>query len=108
MGIVVAFLRITLELIKDNLNPDGVLFYLGDMNFLSFGAWFFLFCLIFMVTVSLLTKAPDQEQIVNLTFGTITEEEKNKNKSSYTWVDVTVSIIIVLIVIGIMVFFNGK
>lgn len=108
MGIVVAFLRITLELIKDNLDPDGVLFYLGDMNFLSFGAWFFLFCLIFMVTVSLLTKAPDQEQIVNLTFGTITEEEKNKNKSSYTWVDVTVSNIIVLIVIGIMVFFNGK
>ena len=108
MGIVVAFFRITLELVKGSLDPDGILFYLGDMNFLSFGAWFFLFCLIFMVVVSLLTKAPDQEQIVNLTFGTITEEEKNKNKSSYNWVDVTVSIIIILIVIGIMIFFNGK
>lgn len=108
MGIVVAFIRISLELVKGSLDPDGILFYLGDMNFLSFGAWFFLFCLIFMVVVSLLTKAPDQEQIVNLTFGTITEEEKNKNKSSYTWVDVTISIIIVLIVIGIMIFFNGR
>ena len=108
MGIVVAFIRISLELVKGSLDPDGILFYLGDMNFLSFGAWFFLFCLIFMVVVSLLTKAPDQEQIVNLTFGTITEEEKNKNKSSYNWVDVTVSIIIILIVIGIMIFFNGK
>ena len=108
MGIVVAFIRISLELVKGSLDPDGILFYLGDMNFLSFGAWFFLFCLIFMVVVSLLTKAPDQEQIVNLTFGTITEEEKNKNKSSYNWVDVMVSIIIILIVIGIMIFFNGK
>jgi SSS family solute:Na+ symporter len=108
MGIVVAFLRITLELVKHNLDADGVLFYLGDMNFLTFGAWFFLFCLIFLVVVSLLTKAPDKEQIVNLTFGTITEEEKKRNKSSYNWVDVTVSIIIILIVIGIMIFFNGK
>ncbi|TLP77064.1 sodium:solute symporter [Maribacter sp. ACAM166] len=108
MGIVVAFFRITLELIKGSLDSDGILFYLGDMNFLSFGAWFFLFCLIFMVVVSLMTKPPDAEQIVNLTFGTITEEEKTKNKSSYTWVDVTVSIIIILIVIGIMIFFNGR
>ncbi|WP_339651950.1 sodium:solute symporter [uncultured Maribacter sp.] len=108
MGIVVAFLRIALELVKNNLDSDSLLYFLGDMNFLTFGAWFFLFCLIFMVVVSLMTEVPDKEQIVNLTFGTITEEEKNKNKSSYNWVDVTVSIIIVLIVIGIMIFFNGK
>lgn len=108
MGILVAFFRIALELLKDNFDSDGILYYLGDMNFLTFGAWFFLFCLIFMVVVSLLTKSPDNEQIVNLTFGTITEEEKNKNKNSYNWIDIAVSIFIVLIVIGIMVFFNGK
>ena len=61
-----------------------------------------------MVVVSLLTEVPDKNQIANLTFGTISEEEKIKNKSSYNWVDVSVSISIVLIVIGIMVFFNGK
>lgn len=108
MGILVAFFRIALELLKDNFDSDGILYYLGDMNFLTFGAWFFLFCLIFMVVVSLLTKSPDKEQIVNLTFGTITEEEKNKNKNSYNWIDITVSIFIVFIVISIMVFFNGK
>lgn len=108
MGIIVAFFRIALELLKENFDSDGVLYYLGDMNFLTFGAWFFLFCLIFMVGVSLLTEVPDKNQIANLTFGTISEEEKIKNKSSYNWVDVSVSIGIVLIVIGIMVFFNGK
>jgi SSS family solute:Na+ symporter len=108
MGIVVATLRITLELIKGNLDPNGFLFYLGDMNFLTFGAWFFLFCIIFIVVVSLATPAPSKEKIVNLTFGTITEEEKLKNKNSYNWVDISISIVIVLIVIGVMVFFNGK
>lgn len=108
MGIIVAFFRISLELIKGSLDPDGFLFKLGDMNFLSFGAWFFLFCLLFLVVVSLLTKAPDKEKVVNLTFGTITEEEKKNNKNSYNWVDIAISILVVLIVIGVMIFFNGK
>lgn len=108
MGIIVAFIRIVLELIKDNLDPDGFLFKMGDMNFLSFGAWFFLFCLIFLTVVSLLTKAPDKEKIVNLTFGTITDEEKQKNKNSYNWVDITISIVILIIVAGVMLFFNGS
>ena len=108
MGIVVAFFRIALELIKGNLDPDGFLYHLGAMNFLSFGAWFFLFCLIFLVVVSLLTKAPDREQIVNLTFGTITEEEKKNNKASYSWVDIAISILVIIIVIAVMIFFNGS
>jgi SSS family solute:Na+ symporter len=108
MGIVVAFTRIVLELIKDDLDPDGFLFKMGDMNFLSFGAWFFLFCLIFLTVVSLLTKAPDKEKIVNLTFGTVTDEEKQNNKNSYNWVDITISIVIIIIVAWVMLFFNGK
>ena len=108
MGIVVGFLRIVLELTKEHLHPDGILFYLGDVNFLSFGAGFFIFCLIFMIVVSWLTQAPDAEKIVNLTFGTITEEEKQNNKSSYNWVDVSISLIIIVIVAGVMLFFNGK
>ena len=108
MGIVVAFLRILLELVKGTLDPEGFLFKMGDMNFLSFGAWFFLFCLIFLTVVSLLTKAPDKEQIVNLTFGTITAEEKQKNKNSYSWVDITISIVIIIIVAGVMLFFTGS
>ncbi|MGB6151177.1 MAG: sodium:solute symporter [Pricia sp.] len=108
MGITVAFLRIVLELTKEKFDPDGFLFKMGDMNFLSFGAWFFLFCLLFLVVVSLLTKAPDKERIVNLTFGTITDEEKENNKNSYSWVDIAISILIIAIVIAMMVFFNGS
>jgi len=108
VGFIVGAFRIVLELKKDSLDPNGLLFKLGDMNFLTFGAWFFLFCIILTVVVSLLTKAPTEEKVKNLTFGTITEEEKIKNKNSYTWVDITVSVLVVVIVIGVMIFFNGN
>lgn len=108
VGFIVGAIRIVLELTKDSLDPNGLMFKLGDMNFLSFGAWFFLFCIILTIVVSLLTKAPTEEKVENLTFGTISEEEKVRNKSSYNWVDITVSILVVAIVVAVMIFFNGK
>lgn len=107
VGLMVGAIRIFLEIIKDSLNKDGILFYLGDMNFLSFGAWFFLFCIILLIIVSLLTKEPSEEKTLNLTFSTITDEEKKNNKSSYNWKDILITIIVLLIVAAIMIFFNG-
>lgn len=108
VGFVVGALRIILELVKGSLDPNGFWFKLGDMNFLTFGAWFFLFCIVLTIGVSLLTKAPTEEKVRNLAFGAVSEEEKIKNKNSYNWVDVAISILVIVIVIGVMIFFNGK
>ncbi len=107
LGLIIGGLRIFLEIIKGSLDPDGFLYLMGDMNFLSFGAWFFLFCIILIVVVSLLTPAPSDEKIENLTFQTISEEEKRNNKTSYNWKDILVSILILIVVAAIMIFFNG-
>lgn len=107
-GFLVGALRLILELSIDSLDPNGFFFKMADMNFLTFGAWFFLFCVILTIVVSFATEAPDAEKVKNLTFGTVTDEEKTKNKNSYGTVDIIVSVIIVAIVIGIMIFFNGK
>src|SRR5690606_17212930 len=108
VGFGVGALRIVLELSKDSLDPNGVLYLLGSMNFLTFAAWFFLFCIALIITVSLLTPAPSAEKVANLTLSTISEEEKRNNKASYNWKDVVISVVILAIVISIMVFFNGK
>ena len=108
VGLIVGAIRIILELVKDSFSTDSILYKFGDMNFLSFASWFFLFCMILIVVVSLVTGKPAKEKTDNLTFGTISEEEKSKNKSSYNWVDVAVSLLIVAVVVAVMIFFNGE
>lgn len=75
-GFVVGAIRITLELVKDSLTPGSLLHTLGDMNFLTFGAFFFLACIAVTVIVSLLTEPATKEQLEGLTFGTLTPEQK--------------------------------
>ena len=108
VGLIVGAVRIILELVKDSFSTDSILYKFGDMNFLSFASWFFLFCIILIVVVSLVTGKPAKEKTDNLTFSTISEEEKSKNKSSYNWVDVAVSLLIVAVVVAVMIFFNGE
>ena len=107
-GLVVGALRIVLEIKKESFDPEGFLYMLGGSNFLSFGAWFFLFCIVLIVVVSLLTPAPAKEKTDNLTYQTISEEEKRNNKTSYNWKDIVVSVVILLIVAAVMIFFNGE
>ncbi len=108
VGFVIGALRIILELVKDTLDPGSFWFLLGDMNFLSFASWFFLFCIILILVVSYATAAPAPEKVMNLTYGTISEEERKKNKNSYNWKDIAISIIILAIVAYVMVWFNGR
>ncbi|TRZ45902.1 sodium:solute symporter [Robertkochia solimangrovi] len=107
-GFIVAAFRIVLELVKGSLDPDGILYKIGDVNFLTFSAWFFLFCILLVIIVSLMSPAPPAIKTDNLTFGTISEEEKSKSKTSYNWKDILVSILILIIVGWVMLFFNGK
>ncbi|HMS68210.1 MAG TPA: sodium:solute symporter [Saprospiraceae bacterium] len=107
-GFLIGAMRIVLELMRPTLDPDGILYALGSMNFLTFGAWFFLFCIILAVVVSLATPAPSETQIANLTFSTLSNEEKAKNKTSYNWIDIAISVLVVAIVIGVMITFSGS
>ena len=71
-GFVLGMGRIALELQKDQL--DGILYTFATINFLNFAAILFLVCSAILVIVSLLTKAPDEEQIRGLTFATVGEK----------------------------------
>ena len=107
-GLIAAAVRIVLELIKNSLDPNGALYYLGAMNFLSFSAWFFLLCVLLLIGVSLLSDKPEEARLKNLTYSTITAEAKAESKATYNWKDVVVSIVILSIVISVMILFNGK
>lgn len=107
-GLIIGFLRIFLEIISDSFAPGSILHTIGTVNYLTFGAWFFLFCILTILGVSLATAKPTEAQVKNLTFQTISEEEKQISRSTYNWKDITISVIVVIIVVYVMVWFNGK
>jgi len=106
-GFVIGTARIILELSKDSLAEGSLLHNLATMNFLTFGAYFFLVSIFILVGVSLATPAQSEEEVRGLTFGTLTEEQKAANKNSYNWIDVVTSLIIVGVVIYVMTTFTG-
>ncbi|MEZ5041586.1 MAG: sodium:solute symporter [Saprospiraceae bacterium] len=107
-GLIIGAIRIILELNKDSLSPGSMLHTLGDMNFLSFAAWFFLFSIIVTIAVSLITEAPALDKLKGLTYRTLTAEQKAANKNSYTIWDIVFSLVVIGIVASIMIYFNGK
>lgn len=78
-GLTVAAVRLTLELSRHSLDPDGWLYAFGSMNFLTFAAWFFLFSVTVCVVASLLTPAPSAAQVQGLTFGS---RPTNRNRTT--------------------------
>jgi len=106
-GLIIAAIRLVLELSKNSLPEGGFLYTIGDMNFLVFASWMFLFSVAIAVGVSLATPAQSEEQIKGLSFDTLSDEDKLLNKSSYNIWDVVASLVVLTIVVFIMISFNN-
>lgn len=107
MGLIIAFLRLALELARDAFPEDSLLYFFGDLNFLTFAAWFFLFSVLLCIVVSLATPAPSAQQLAGLTYGSLTEEQKRQNRSSYNVWDIAFSLLVIGIVVFVMISFTG-
>lgn len=107
VGMMAAFIRIGLELVIDSFEPGTMLHTLGSANFLSFAAWFFLFCVILCLITSWLTPAPQDAQIQGLTFGTLSAEQRLANRNSYNFWDIAFSLLVIGLVAYVMISFTG-
>ncbi|MCB0600576.1 MAG: sodium:solute symporter [Saprospiraceae bacterium] len=106
-GLIIGVIRISLELSKNHFEPGSILHTLGNMNFLTFAAWFFLVSILITIVVSLLSEVPSYEKLRGLTFGTLTKEQREENRKSYHLGDVIASVVVVGIVVFVMSSFNG-
>jgi SSS family solute:Na+ symporter len=106
VGIVVAAFRITAELMTDP-SDVGVIASFARINFAHLCVFLFLFYVVILVAVSLLTPAPSEESIRGLTFGTLTVEQKASAKNTYTMLDIVASLILIVVIIGILAYFTG-
>lgn len=99
-GLVIGLTRLGAKIYYSNVadaadNFFKYLFY--DLNWLFFCGWMFLFCIVVIIVVSLCTKAPSEEKIRGLVFGTATEAQKQETKASWNKWDIIHTAIILAI-----------
>ncbi len=104
VGFGIGLVKLTLELFQNNLS--GVLHDFATINFLYFCIYLFLFSIVVMVVVSLLTKKPDDEHIMGLTFATTVAADKAASRASWNKWDVILSLIVVAIVVTVFMYFS--
>uniref|UniRef100_S0DFK0 Putative sodium-solute symporter n=1 Tax=termite gut metagenome TaxID=433724 RepID=S0DFK0_9ZZZZ len=107
-GMVIGLTRLGAKVFYSNMPEVGggvfkYLFY--DMNWLFFCGWMFLFCIIVVIVVSLVTKAPGAEKIRGLVFGTATAEQKAETRTSWNRWDIVHTVIILAITAAFYVYF---
>lgn len=99
-GLVIGLTRLGAKIYYSNVadaadNLFKYLFY--DLNWLFFCGWMLLFCIVVIIVVSLCTKAPSEEKIRGLVFGTATEAQKQETKASWNKWDIIHTAIILAI-----------
>jgi len=104
VGFITGLLKLTLEMFKDNFS--GIVYQFATINFLYFCILLFLFSMVLMVIVSLLTEKPPEQQIRGLTFATTVAQDKAASRASWNAKDVVLSLIVVAIIISIFMYFS--
>lgn len=107
-GMVIGLTRLGAKVYYSNVAEasDSVfksLFY--DMNWLFFCGWMLLVCCIIVVVVSLCTKAPSEEKIKGLVFGTATPEQIENTRKSWNKWDIIHTAIILGITVAFYIYF---
>ena len=103
-GFSAGMFRLGLEINKANLS--GFLYDFADLNFLYFAIFSFLACIALMITVSLITPAPDLNRISGLTYATTSKNDLKESKNSWESFDLINSVIIILILALILIYFS--
>ena len=110
-GLVIGITRLCAKIYYGNAAaiPDGdhswfqYIFY--DCNWLFFCGWMLVFCMAVVVVVSLCTKAPSDEKIKGLVFGTSTAEQRLETRRSWNAWDIINTLIIIGITVAFYIYF---
>jgi SSS family solute:Na+ symporter len=105
-GFILGMAKLTLQLLQDSLPSGGLLHQFATMNFLYFCIYLFLFSIVILVVVSMLTPAPTAEKVEGLTFSTTVAEDKAASRASWGTMDVVLSLIVLAIIISIFAYFS--
>ncbi len=108
IGFLLGMLKITLQALANGgaLDPQGVLYAFGQINFLYYSGWLFLASVIIVVVASLTAPPPTAAQLSGLTFSSITPEQAAENRASWGATEVVATVGVLALVLGIYLYFS--
>ncbi|MBS1826872.1 MAG: sodium:solute symporter [Acidobacteria bacterium] len=111
-GLIVGFIlgmgKLTIQTLAKSgtLAADGMLKAIGDYNGYYFSGVLFVFSMIFVVIVSMLTPAPSEAKVLGLTYASTTPEQRAENRASWGLPDVAGTIVVLGLVLIIYTYFT--
>jgi len=110
IGFIVGMVKLTIQAMTGGddpviTNPDWLVF-VGEYNFLYATGWLLLLSIIVVVGVSLLTPPPNPDQIVGLTYATVTAEHKKENRESWGLIEILLTVAVLGLVLGLYLYFS--
>jgi len=108
IGFIVGMAKLTIQGLAGagKFTEGSVLHYIGNYNFLYASGWLLFISVFVIVTVSLLTKAPLAEKIINLTYSTATDQQRKENRQSWNRWDVLATLGVLGLVLAMYLYFS--
>ncbi len=103
-GFVIGMTRIFLEINKESLS--GILYTFANMNFLYFCIIFFIFSIVLLIVVSLLTEKPSDAQLNGLTYSTTMPADKAASRATWSTSDLILSLFVVVFIVAVFIYFS--
>lgn len=108
IGFVIGMVKLTLEAMEGagHLVDVPMLEAIGKFNFLYASGVLLVISVVVIIGFSLMSAAPSEEQIRNLTYATATEEQKRENRASWNYVDILGTVVVLGLVLGMYLYFS--
>ncbi|MDO4586233.1 MAG: sodium:solute symporter [Planctomycetia bacterium] len=110
LGFALGILRLGIDTyvtLGGELQEGSIFWIINNIYFQYYSLFIFFVCVLIMIIVSLLTKAPNYEEIRGLTFGTTSDEDRLHTRKSWSCWDIVASCVVVLAILCAYLYFIG-
>ena len=91
----------------DGYTPGSFFWIVNNLYFQYYSLFIFIVSVIVMVVVSYATAPPRPEQLVGLTYGTVTVEDRTSSRASWSAREVIASAVVLLLILAAYLYFRG-
>jgi SSS family solute:Na+ symporter len=108
LGFALGMTKLTLQALAGAgvLGDRGLLYSIGQYNFLYASGWLFLLSILVVVGASLTAPPPPAAQLAGLTYRSLTPEQAAENRASWGAPEVLATAGVLALVVGIYVYFS--